>query len=360
MARACSCSAFVHPPLPTSFRGMVPSRLSGEIIDAEIVSDDKDDGSGGDDSSQVTKSIADLALDEAPEWKRIVVEFVERTPSNNLNVLPCRMPFTVDLDGTTYSVGVPFEDTVAIVSDSIDPETGEISQVVIDPDDEGSDEVLQLAATALKENMGGKILLRRTPRVLTVQGDLSALTGKYLRKSSDVSKEQLLKDDDEDNAFFDDFFKDALGGGYEEEFVLDDLDGDEAEKLLSMFSVPGLGTEEDNVDAIREMFGEDTSEGEAIGASTGTLPDRDLQTTRDGTKALPLFPFTSPDGKSHALVQLQQNPLLVGREDPDIDETQRMLLDAAESAEILPRIEEMFAGKLREAGLLLGEDKSGP
>ena len=324
-----------------------------EFIDAEIVREGNVDdqsrrgatATAADDSTQ--KTLVDMVLENAPDWKNIVVEFVQKTPSGNLELIPCRMPFMVDVDGVTYSIGTPFEDTVAVLTDDADG-----NPIIADPDDDDNMEIFQLAATALNENMGGEFFLRRTPRVLTVQGDLSAVTGKYLKGSGEVETDELLKEEDEDDAFFDNFFKEQLGAGYEEEFALNDDDDDkQAEKLLDMFNIPGLGTEEDNDDAIKELLDgigsedeDNVNDSEAIAIAT-----------KDGTKALPLFPFISPDGKSYAFVQLVDKPLLVGKEDVSIDETQRLLINADEAAEIIPIIEEKFEKELRELGFLSSE-----
>lgn len=325
------------------------SKLSmAEVIDAEIVrEDDGDDRSGAAAAADPSrKTLVDMVLESAPEWKDIVVEFVEKTPSGNLELIPCRMPFTVDVDGVTYSIGTPFEDTVAVLADDADG-----NPTIVDPDDDNNMEIFQLAATALVENMGGELRLRRTPRVLTVQGDLRAVTGKYLKDSGEVKTEQLLKEEDEDDAFFDNFFKGQLGAGYEEEFVLDDGD-DEAERLFDMFNIPGLGTEQDNDNAIKQMLDGMGSEGDDAGDDEKEI----TIANKEGTKALPLFPFTSPDGKSYAFVQLVENPLLVGKEDFSIDETQRLLLDVDEAATIIPRIEEKFEKELTDAGFLNSEE----
>lgn len=319
-----------------------PWRLSAasgdDIIDAEFVRDDEQVSDSG--GTSLSTTVADMVLDAAPEWKDIVVEFVSRTPSGNLNVIPCRMPFTVNVDGEVYSIGMPFEDAVAILEDNAD---GQLSSLV-DPDDDANEEVFQLAATALTENMGNELRLRRTPRVLTVQGDLKAITGKFLqeKQAEPVQAKALIKDEeDDDDAFFDSFFRRELGEHYEDEFAVanDDIDADE---LLDLFSVPGLGTEGDNEEAIRGLIDEIAADDHAGAGMT----DRMVSIANDGAKALPLFPFTSPEGKSYAFVQFKDTPLLVGKEDPKIDKTQRLLLDSNESALLLPRIEEELGSVL--------------
>ena len=317
-----------------------PWRLSAasgdDIIDAEFVRDDEQVSDSG--GTSLSTTVADMVLDAAPEWKDIVVEFVSRTPSGNLNVIPCRMPFTVNVDGEVYSIGMPFEDAVAVLEDDAD---GQLSSLV-DPDDDANEEVFQLAATALTENMGNELRLRRTPRVLTVQGDLKAITGKFLqeKQAEPVQAKALIKDEeDDDDAFFDSFFRRELGEHYEDEFAVDDIDSDE---LLDLFSVPGLGTEGDNEEAIRGLIDEIAADDHAGAGMT----DRMVSIANDGAKALPLFPFTSPEGKSYAFVQFKDIPLLVGKEDPKIDKTQRLLLDSTESALLLPRIEEELGSVL--------------
>ena len=320
----------------------------GDVIDAEFVRDDDEQiGYSGD--APMSTTVADIALDAAPEWKDIVVEFVSRTPSGNLNVIPCRMPFTVNIDGQVYSIGMPFEECVAVLEDDAN---GQLSSLV-DPDDDANEEIFQLAATALTENMGNELRLRRTPRVLTVQGDLKAITGKYLEESQaePVQAKALIQDEeDDDDAFFDSFFRKELGENYEEEFAVanDEIDAD---KLLDLFNMPGLGTEEDNDEAIKGLLDEIASDSQGRSQST----DRMISIANDGAKALPLFPFTSPEGKSYAFVQFKESPLLVGKEDPKIDDTQRLLLDSTEASLILPRIEEQLKEEL--AGVIDQEEE---
>lgn len=342
-ASAAADGLFVSSSSPPTYFEPCTWRLSaksaGDVIDAEFVRDDDDKiGYSGGDSMSTT--VADIALDAAPEWKEIVVEFVSRTPSGNLNVIPCRMPFTVEIDGQVYSIGMPFEASVAVLEDDAN---GQLSSLV-DPDDDANEEIFQLAATALTENMGNELRLRRTPRVLTVQGDLKAITGKYLEENQaePVQAKTLVRDEeDDDDAFFDDFFTKELGENYEEEFAVANEDID-ADKLLDLFNVPGLGTEEDNDEAIKGLLEEIASDSQTGSQTT----DRMIRIANDGAKALPLFPFTSPEGKSYAFVQFKESPLLVGKEDPKIDRTQRLLLDSTEAAMILPRIEEQLKEEL--------------
>jgi len=315
--------------------------MGGDIIDAEFVRDDDEiNNSGG---ASISTTVADIALDAAPEWKDIVVEFVSKTPSGNLKVIPCRMPFTVNVDGKVYSIGMPFEDAVAILEDDAN---GQLSSLV-DPDDDANEEVFQLAATALTENMGNELRLRKTPRVLTVQGNLKDITGKYLQENQaePVQASNLIKDQEEDDdAFFDSFFRKELGEKYEEEFAV--VNGDiDANELFDLFNVPGLGTEEDNDEAIKGLLDEIASDSQA-GSAERAHRDRMVSIANDGAKVLPLFPFTSPEGKSYAFVQFKESPLLVGKEDPKIDKTQRLLLDSKEAALILPRVEDQLKEEL--------------
>jgi len=321
--------------------GGLSATMGGDIIDAEFVRDDDEiNNSGG---ASISTTVADIALDAAPEWKDIVVEFVSKTPSGNLKVIPCRMPFTVNVDGKVYSIGMPFEDAVAILEDDTN---GQLSSLV-DPDDDANEEVFQLAATALTENMGNELRLRKTPRVLTVQGNLKDITGKYLQENQaePVQASNLIKDQEEDDdAFFDSFFRKELGEKYEEEFAV--VNGDiDANELFDLFNVPGLGTEEDNDEAIKGLLDEIASDSQA-GSAERAHRDRMVSIANDGAKVLPLFPFTSPEGKSYAFVQFKESPLLVGKEDPKIDKTQRLLLDSKEAALILPRVEDQLKEEL--------------
>eukprot|EP00567_Pseudictyota_dubia_P002339 CAMPEP_0197468656 /NCGR_PEP_ID=MMETSP1175-20131217/66195_1 /TAXON_ID=1003142 /ORGANISM="Triceratium dubium, Strain CCMP147" /LENGTH=302 /DNA_ID=CAMNT_0043004761 /DNA_START=822 /DNA_END=1730 /DNA_ORIENTATION=+ len=291
-----------------------------DVVDADFYHDEMETKS----ESTRPKTLVDLSLDSDPEMKDVLVEFVELTPSGNQKSIDCKLPFTIDLEGASYAVGTPSDPMVAVVTDD---DSGEI--VMLDVDDDSNEELFQIAAAGLVKYMGEDLRLKRTPRVLTVDGDLNSYTNKWIQEEN-VSTEDFLMTEDENDEFFDEFFRDELGPNYEEEFLLDENDK-EAEEAMNLFSVPGLGTEKHDEKGIQEMLREITS---------GI--DLALKYELDGTKALPLFPFKGPDDKTYALVQITQPLLLIGKEDPNIDIAQRLLLNTEESAKILPQVRSEF------------------
>lgn len=288
-----------------------------DVVDAELSYDEADsDGGRG-----RPKTLVDLSLDSDPEMKNMLVEFIEVMPSGNQKCIDCKLPFTVDLDGVTYSVGTPHDPIVAVVTDGENGET-----VMLDADDDSKEEIFQIAAAGLVKYLGEDLRLKRTPRILTVEGDLNSYTEKWIQEER-VSTDDFLYMEDEGDELLDNFFRDELGPNYEEELSVDEIDDEEAEELMNFFSVPGLGTEVDDEVGIQEMFQE-------MASGSDLSSDSDA----DNTKALPLFPFKGPDDKTYALVQITQPVLLVGKEDAAIDMAQRLLLNEEESAKILPQI----------------------
>eukprot|EP00566_Odontella_aurita_P018487 CAMPEP_0113600400 /NCGR_PEP_ID=MMETSP0015_2-20120614/42684_1 /TAXON_ID=2838 /ORGANISM="Odontella" /LENGTH=326 /DNA_ID=CAMNT_0000508649 /DNA_START=273 /DNA_END=1251 /DNA_ORIENTATION=- /assembly_acc=CAM_ASM_000160 len=300
------------------------------VVDAEFSYDEVDDGN----KQERAKTLVDLSLDSDPEMKDVLVEFVEFLPSGNQKFIDCKLPFTVDLDGVTYAVGTPNDAMVAVITDDENGET-----IMLDADDDSKEEIFQIAAAALVKYIGEDLRLKRTPRILTVEGDLNSYTDKWTQEER-VSTEDLLMTEEENDQFLDDFFRDELGPNYEEEFLVNEQSNEKAQKLMDLFNVPGLGTEKDDDEGIRKMFDEMVS---GIDISSDEV---------DNTKALPLFPFTGPDDKTYALVQITHPMLLIGKEDPSIENSQRLLLNIEESAQILPQVRSEFREIMERNDLL--------
>lgn len=300
------------------------------IVDAEFSYDEADNDTGVDHP----KTLVDLSLDSDPEMKDLLVEFVEMTASGNQKYIDCKLPFTVDLNGVTYSIGTPTDPIVAVVTDDASGD-----KIMLDADDDSKEEIFQIAAAALVKYIGEDLRLKRTPRILTVEGDLNSYTDKWVQEDR-VSTEEFLVTEDENDEFLDDFFKDELGPNYEEEFLIDEQSDEEAEMFMNMFSVPGLGTEEYDEKGIEEMFQE---------MASGSDLSSDAEV--DNTKALPLFPFKGPDDTTYTLVQITQPMLLVGKEDASIDKAQRLLLNAEESAKVLPQVRSEFRDLMEKNNL---------
>eukprot|EP00568_Trieres_chinensis_P007363 CAMPEP_0183310352 /NCGR_PEP_ID=MMETSP0160_2-20130417/30954_1 /TAXON_ID=2839 ORGANISM="Odontella Sinensis, Strain Grunow 1884" /NCGR_SAMPLE_ID=MMETSP0160_2 /ASSEMBLY_ACC=CAM_ASM_000250 /LENGTH=365 /DNA_ID=CAMNT_0025474593 /DNA_START=17 /DNA_END=1114 /DNA_ORIENTATION=- len=315
-------SGVKNPKLPRVWKSML--RMA-DVIDAEYSYNGSDETPEEESS---TVNLVDLSLETDPEMKDIIVEFVEMMPSGNRKYIECKLPFTAVIDGTTYSIGTPHDSAVAILTDGKD---GEVE--MLDADDNSNEEIFQIAAAALVNNLGEDFRLKRTPRILTVDGDLDAYTRQYMNEGN-FDTDDIMKSDDveDDDKFLDDFFKEQLGPDFEEGSLDDLIDDEEAEELMKFFDIPGLGTQEEDEDGMKKMFDEMLS-GENL---------KNEETENETTKALPLFPFSGPDGKMYAFVQLAHPMLLVGKENSSLDKDQRLLLNSEESAAILPRLKAEF------------------
>jgi hypothetical protein len=105
-------------------------------------------------------------------------------------------------DGVEYALGVPCEIPIVValelednasMDNANDKGMANLSKVVpINPDindfwegseamlrDEEKEEVLQLAARALIDEYGPAIRLKKTPRVLTIKGDMDCVVGNW-------------------------------------------------------------------------------------------------------------------------------------------------------------------------------------
>ena len=304
-----------------------------DIVDAEF----SYDGFEEKDEKELPKTLADISFESDPEMKNILVEFVELMPSGNRKYIECKLPFTADLDGVTYSIGMPERPTVAILTDA---DNGE--QIMLDADDDANEEIFQIAAAELVKNMGEDFRLKRTPRVLTVEGDLDAMTRKWMPQKHNADEiGNLLDEEDEDDQFFEDFFKEQLGPNFREEVLIDKQNDNAAEDLMKLFSIPGLGTEEGDEDGVEDMLNEILS-GEESATDEERIVQEQAEAINQHAKALPLFPFAGPDDRMYAFVQMSDPILIVGKEDPLIDKAQRLLLSDEEAAMILPRLKAEF------------------
>jgi len=384
------------------------------IIDAEVISSDDDNNNSESAPSTSLNNLIEYSQNLDPDWKSMPIAFCD-TQSNTY--IDCNLAFyvkdptttsTLDCDGDyekveEYALGVPceipivvaleLEDNAAVANNiaaATENEDGvnkvvNLSRVIpINPDDdtflqdEGKEEIFQLAARALMEEFGPTIRLKRTPRVLTMEGDLDEVLGgdwrrvlwgssghdrgsRRRRKNSDddgdyddndndddddeMSLENMLHayadgDDDENDGgedVFDTIMKRDLGADYES--LVDDDDNDIDEDLLNLFDGSAemfdddLNDLMDKVKDIKTELDDESDEVDHEGSSYDALLQR-LQPSA----ALRLLNFLGPDGREYTILRPLRPILLVGKEDPD-DYTRRILLTEEERARILPRLE---------------------
>ena len=202
-----------------------------------------------------------------------------------------------------------------------------------------------------------QIRFKRTPRTLTVEGDLGIITGNWReddRKEVDGIKDvakNILNDSeensDDDDEYFHSFFTKELGSNYEEEALASIDLGDDEEELMSLFNIPGLGTEKDDADGIQDLI-KDALEDEKLAKEEG-IGEKGAET------ALRLIGFSDEQDseKVYSLVQLLQPMILIAKSDPSLEFDERLLLTKEEADEIVPFLEKQFSEEFEEAGISL-------
>eukprot|EP00581_Thalassiosira_minuscula_P028824 CAMPEP_0183755208 /NCGR_PEP_ID=MMETSP0739-20130205/4039_1 /TAXON_ID=385413 /ORGANISM="Thalassiosira miniscula, Strain CCMP1093" /LENGTH=427 /DNA_ID=CAMNT_0025991973 /DNA_START=169 /DNA_END=1452 /DNA_ORIENTATION=+ len=377
---------FLHTPsvqFPSLPKQQSPISLlhQSKIIDAEVIPDDEASDDYSTPSIQ-SFNLVEYSQNQDPDWKSMPVAFCD-TDSNTY--IDCNLAFYAkdplgdDAGGAEYALGVPCEIPIVVALELDDEENAKndqrgeegdgtvvnLSKVIpINPDDnsEGSimreedkEEIFQMAARALMDEFGPTIRLKKTPRVLTMEGDLDAVIGDWKEillgsMSSNKDKfsfEDALKmfdddeDEDDDEDFFDTVMKRDLGPDYMK-LVEDDDDDEMDEALLKLFDSEALDGElSDLLDDVN------TKENNIKNSSYDELVQQ-LQPSA----ALKLLNFLGPGGKEYTILRPLRPILLVGKEDPD-DYTRRILLSEEERIEILPRLESACREELEVAGFFL-------
>lgn len=358
------------------------------IIDAEVISDD--DSSGNDNTSSGSSASAeDLHLTlveysqkQDPDWKSMPIAFCD-TVSNSY--IDCNLAFYVkdplgqNGQGAEYSLGVPCEVPIVVALElADDDENGNgddddaaftnLSRVVpINPEhsdedtinEEAKEEIFQMAARALMEEFGSGIRLKKTPRVLTLDGDLEEVIGDWrevllesVSNSKDVgflSFEDALNLFDEDTNggedYFDKIMRRDLGDDYMS--LAEDGDGETDEELLKLFDPDSLNTDGDISKVVD--FLKNSGDSNSMDDDFDTL----LQQLKPSA-ALRLLNFMTEDGREVTILRPVRPMLLLGKEDPD-DCTRRILLTDEEMAEVLPRLESACKEGLEKAGFFFAD-----
>lgn len=321
--------------------------LYSNIIDVEFSKED-------DDGSQILNSggaetLLDYSLNMDPEWKDIPVRFIDTESAGKNKYIDCKLAFLIEMDGVEYSIAVPCETQVGVVCEG--SFVGGNPSHYLDSDDEENIELMEIAAAQFAKEFGEELKIKRTPRTLTVEGDLESITKDWssMLDSQNIKTEQLLDDEDEDDKFIDDFFRRELGANYREEFLIEDKEiDDEVEKISGFFNIPGVGTEVGDVDGIDELFNEIES-----GADIEKAKEYELSNENTGDSTLRLLSFQGPDQNYYSLVQMLKPVILVGREDPDVEAPKRVLLTKDMADQIIPRLESQFKEELDAVGINL-------
>lgn len=293
-------------------------------------------------------SLLELSLALDPEWNETRVPFIDVNSiqsETEMSSLDVKLAFMAELDGVSYGIGIPADPVVAVAMEAKD---GTVT--FLNPDDDESEEWMQLMATQLQQHLGDDLYLRRTPRVLTVVGPLDKYTAdwKELITPKPWDIEALLGDgnddlnEEADIASFHNFMKEELG---EDEYhrTLNEDPGDIPDQLRALFDIPGLGTQTDDETSISELFNSIFDE------TTDSLPE-ELQDIETKNAALKLVGYILPNGAKYFLVQILTPFVVVGRF-VDAEKNSRFeLLSQDEASLIEPRLSEVCQQDLEKAG----------
>mmetsp|Transcript_25753 Transcript_25753/g.31742 ORF Transcript_25753/g.31742 Transcript_25753/m.31742 type:complete len:431 (+) Transcript_25753:136-1428(+) len=369
----------------------INNQKDNDIIDAEFYSNNDNQNENDFQTTTFTNNQktsplqASLASVE-PKLSSLAIDFIDPlyTSSNQQRFIPCRMAFTIKVDDQEYVLGTPVDTQVAIYVEDSKTNTASF----LDPDEEENIEIMERVASIFEQkyqhlssplssplsssstavddtnNNIQTIRFKRTPRTLTVEGDLSTITGnwkndenKKINEVTNIAKDilkEIEKNDDsiDDDSYFDDFFTKELGKNFKQDALNswdeDNLDQEERE-LFDLFNVPGLGTEQNDDVGIKDLLQEVFD-----GQDELLAKEEEEKSNRQTEAGLRLVGFTDKnEGKIYSLVQLLQPMILVGKIHPSLEMDQRMLLSQDEAEEIIPLLEKEFQEDFQKAGLKL-------
>jgi hypothetical protein len=355
-------NAWISSSIEISRRGR-PFFASQDFVDVDFerVSESPKDNDDDDATSTTTTSSttnekvtpknlfdASLAADPNLDWSQVRIPFCR-----GQEYIDGKLTFTIDMEGVTYGIAIPYDDAVAIVEES--PKLGNILYIRPDEPDETGEglELMEIMARQVQEHLGeGELELRKTPKVLTISGGLSKYTENWEKDlvPESLTVKQLLEDDDPDIAEFYEFMRSELGD-QEFEKTLKETPKDLDPELLKLFNVPGLGDQADDMQGLEAMLKEMVVE-----EQQDVVQEAQAFETETEGMALRLIGFNFGDGsKAYSLVKLLQPYTLVGKyiDDGDKEEIKFELLTAEEEKLIIPKLEELCRQDLETAGLSL-------
>jgi hypothetical protein len=294
------------------------------------------------------KSLLELFIEADPEFNATRIPFIDSDDT----YIDARLAFLTELDGVRYAIAVPFDHTAAItIEELVDENEGDIQVTNVDPSLDENQELMELMAAQLQEQLGDAYRLRRTPRILTISGPLEEYSSNWQRDllPPPTPAEALMEDEEE--AFFHAFMKQELGEELYAETMQDDgapsiIDDD----VMELFNVPGLGTQETDEDGMTELY-----------ESIFLPPDEQTRSLREFAKgdldhdgvALKLISYVMED-KAYSLVHLLKPYVLIARVASNPDEQVRFeLLGKQEEKLLIPRLEAVCKADLEAKGLEL-------
>ena len=298
-----------------------------------------------------TNSLLDMTMDD----NNVTFPFVDPQTEQTLN---CRLAVTAELeDGQLYAVGIPSQHGVLMVierpsagsadeSGSTTANGASMEAEYLDPDLEDNVEVLELMAGALQKYLSPDLKLQRTPRILTIAGDLDqyvdALPGNLV--SADMTMEKIMEEPDGDLDKLFDFFKEQMGDEVFEATMEEATDLDPS--IMSLFEM----SDEDDIDKPFNL-----AEMEEAFRNLSA----DIQHQGVGVKLVG-FQVNNNDGKDkitsppsfYSLVKPIRPLTVVGRLRREGTETVFELLTPEEEVLIVPRLEQVCKEDMVAQGLL--------
>ncbi len=382
--RSCSSLSYRHRILVNWACFGFSRDSDADIVDADF---ERVDSYSGDSETDLTpaesiettfqddkRNLFDLSLDADPRWKTTRIPFCRGD-----EYIDGKLAFTVELEGVQYGIAVPFDDPVAIIIQEKSKKGDEKDDIVItyvDPDkyDENGEyqELMEIMAAQVHKELGEDLMLRKTPKVLTISGGLNRITDNWEQEllGQPAPVEEFLKSVklgeesmDDDISDFMAFMRQELG---DEEFekTMNEEISDDDRALMKYFEVPGLGDKKNDIagmEALIKSMEDDLNKDSGVCAQAKEfVPDT-------GGFSLKLISFDFADGtKSYSLVKLLESYVLVGKyckneytgvtsEDTEQEFQMRdirfELLSADEERILIPKLESICQKDLAQAGL---------
>lgn len=346
--------------------------ICSKIVDADfetvLVPDDNDNNNknlmtnekhdDNDDTTQIAVLKSNSLLDLTLQDNNVTFPFVD--PQSQQTVI-CRLAATANLDDQrVYAIGIPSQHGVLMVierydssvSDKDDSSTTSTLEY-LDPDEDDNVEVLEIMAGALQKYLGEDLKLQRTPRILTIAGDLDKYLDTFPANlvGPDLTMEKIMEEPDGDLDHLFEFFQKQFG---DEEFEKAMAEATDLEpNLQKLFEM------DNNEDDINKPFNEADLEAafrnlgddilhEGVGVKLVGFQINNVD-EKDKTKNSPSF---------YSLVKPVKPLTVVGRlkESETGRETVFELLTPEEEALIVPRLEQICKEDMEAQGIRLSKN----
>jgi len=365
-----------------------------------------------------------------------LIDFVQpnKNGSPSQDYIDCKVAFFLRHEGVNYAIGTPKDTQLALFCEGDLNDEGTKGAHFLDPDEDDNLELMEMAAAEFNRQftkplqettdpvkniqvtkdtqhldrqqqqrqrqieLVQQLVFKRTPRTLTVQGNLDEILGDWEHEIAELKRTSLPildftfpglyqsttsgnrsssntgtiwidggmneedtpynilqeiereEDDPDDDEYFDSFFKKELGENYRHKFLVSELDKEkegidpELEELYELFNIPGMGTQQNDEKGIKNMI-DDMVNGHDLELAKKEEQQEEV--------ALRLVGFTGPDGKAYSLVKMMHPMILVAKEDNALEPYQRLLLGQREADVLIPQLEEKFQKEFEAAGFKL-------